>query len=487
MQEVRSSHTLTRRRFIAKGAALTLLTSAGISILAACGGAAPSTPAAPTTAPAAVVPTTAPAVAPTAAAAAPAAKPAGGKAVEVRAHMVKKQDVSDWIDTGIKQDIDGFKAKNPDISIKLETIPGWTAEYIPKILSMNSAGQLGDAVWYPPRHRSHIAWGVSYNVVRDLTPIAQAAKFDKNQFFAGALEANSSQGKWYWMSYISEPIVPVMAYNKTKIKAMNLDEPSDDWTFDDLAAWAKGATKDGVFGYYTADSGDEPFSGGPYLRQWGVEPVDKDGKKATFMDTKDAFTSALKFRYDLQNTWKVSPSPSSGTIDVNGLYGGQKVLAVNIWPFRIQIYPATFKDFEHGFVLTPTVKKGDKRRSMLNEHVFGLTTASKNPEATFTFLSWICGKEMNVQALVQGQKGPIAREDVWADDRIYQAQPTYKKLRPLMESIEADYVVGNYRGEEFDQAYAQAYDAMDLGKVQPDATAAEIQKLTQAVLDKAPA
>ena len=479
---------LTNRREFLRLSAL----GAGAAIVAACAPAAPPTPtpapaAKPTEAPkpAAAAPTTAPASAakPTTAPAA-AVKPAG-QAIEIRAHMVKKSDVSDWIDKGLQQNIDNWKDRN--ITVKLETIPGWTAEYIPKILSMVSANQLGDAVWYPPRHRSHIAWGTQYNVVRDLNPLAQGANYDMKQFFSGANEANSYQGKQYWMSYISEPIVPVIAYNKTKIKAMGLTELNDEMTFDELAAWAKTATKDNTFGYFRADSGNAFFGSGPYFRQWGVEATDKEGKKVIMLDTKDQFVSALKFRYDLMNTWKVSPSPAGGTINTPELFGGQKVLAVDIWPFRIQVYPATFKDFEIDFALTPVVKKGDKRRSMLNEHVFGITVASKQPEAAFTFLTWIGGKEMNVQGLIQGDKGPIARADVWADDRVYQKIPTYKKLKPIMENIEPDFVVANFRGEEFDNAFAQAYDAMELGKTQPEQTATDIQKLCQAVLDKEPA
>ena len=471
---------------------LSVLGAAG-AVLAAC---APAAPVAPTSAPAAAKPTEAPKAAaeptkPAAAAApaptsAPAAQPkAAAAAVTIRVHMVKKSDVSDWIEKGLAQNIDNWKDKN--ITVTLETIPGWTPEYIPKILSMVSASQIGDALWYPPRHRSHIAWGTQYNVVRDLNPIAQAQKYDMKQFFPGALENSTFEGKTYWMTYISEPVVPVIAYNKTKVKAFGLPTPTDEMTFDDLAAWAKQGTKDNTFGYYRGDAGNTAFGGGPYFRQWGVEPVDKAGKKATFMDTKDAFIAALKFRYDLMNTLKVSPTPAGGTINAAELFGGQKVLAADIWPFRIQVYPATFKDFEIGFFLTPTVKKGDKRRTMLNEHVFGITQATKQPEAAFTFLTWICGKEMNVQALIQGDKGPIARVDVWEDQRLYDKIPDYKKLKPLMESIESDYVVGNFRGEEFDSAFAQAYDAMELGKSQPDAAAAEIQKLCQAVLDKQPA
>jgi multiple sugar transport system substrate-binding protein len=414
--------------------------------------------------------------------------PAGSaERVTVRAHMVQKQDVSDWIQTGLDQDIDGFVSSNPDIDVQLETIPGWTAEYTPKILSFAAAGTLGDAVWFPPRHRSHIAWGASYDIVTDLVPLAESAGYDlRANFYGGAVDANSHEGKTYWLSFISEPIVPVIAYNKTKIEEMGVGEPTDDWTFDELTDWAVNATTDDTFGYYRADRGGA-FAGGPYLRQWGVEPTSEDGTRATFLDNEEGFVAALQHDYDLINTLKVSPSPAAGAVNTPELFGEQKVLAVNIWPFRIQIYPATFTDFEIDFVLTPKVNKDDPRRTMLNEHVFGITTASQDTDAAFKFLTWIAGKEMNVQALIQGQKGPIARPDVWADDRIYADVPTYRKLEPLMANIEADYLVANFRGEEFDQAYAQVSDLVDLGEMQPAEAAPEIQRLCQEVLDKEPA
>ena len=95
------------------------------------------------------------------------------------------------------------------------------------------------------------------------------------------------------MSYISEPIVPIIAYNKTKVEEMGVAEPSDDWTFAELAAWAQEATTEDTFAYYLADRSGLAFSGGPFLRQWGVEPTNEDGTKATFADTADAFQAAL--------------------------------------------------------------------------------------------------------------------------------------------------------------------------------------------------
>ncbi len=493
------------RRSALKGTFIGGLSLVALPLLAACGGGAPASPTsapaaaaaptkaaatAPTTAPAAA-PTTAPAAAPTATAAtqaAPAANAASsGQKVTIRAHMVKKSDVSDWIATGLKENIDGIHDKHPNLDIQLETVPGWTDTYIPKILSMVAAGQIGDSVWYPPRHRSAIAWGVLYNVVRDLNPLAKAANYDMHQFFQGALDASTWEGKTYWMNYIGEPVCPLIAYNKTKIQAMGVQEPQDTWTFDDLTAWAKSLTKNGVFGYYRADAGADSFGSAPFYRQWGVDFTDETGKKSLLLDHKDQFVAALQYIYDLENTWKVSPSPSSGNIDVTALLGSQKLLSGDIWPFRIQGYPTAFKNFEWGFVLTPVVKAGDKRRSMLNEHVFGITQASKYQDDAFTFLTWICGKEMNVQGIVQGAKGSIARSDFWADDRIYKNYPAYKKLQAVMENIEPDYFVGNFRGEEYDAAFGQETDLLQLAKAQPEAAANKIQQLVQAVLDKAPA
>src|SRR5262249_12558141 len=159
-------------------------------------------------------------------------------------------------------------------------------------------------------------------------------------------------------------------------------------------------------------------------------------------------------------------------------FGGQKLLAYDVWPFFIEILPDTYQGkFDVDFVLTPTVKKGDKRRSGLNEHVFGVTTASKAPDDAFKVVSWFGSKELNVQGVLQGQKGPIARTDFWADPRVGAKYPTYNKLKTIMDSIEPDFLVGNWRGEEFDDAYTQVFDALELNNTTPDAAATQIQQL----------
>ena len=407
--------------------------------------------------------------------------------VDLRVHLVKKSDVSDWIQTGLDQDIDGWKAKHPKINVILETVAGFTAEFNPQIISYAASGTLGDVVWNAPRHRSHIAWGTKYKIVRELNSLASGAKYDMGPIYKGAIDNSSWEGKLYWWIYISEPVVPIVAVNKGKVEQLGQKVPADDWTFADLTEWAKRTTTQDAWGYFRADQGNAPFAMAPFLRQWGVEPVNKDGTKATFTSAQDAFIQALTYRYNLSNTLKVSPNPKDGSIDAPTLFGNGKILAMDCWPFRIQGLPDTYKDLNIDFVLTPTVKKGDKRRSMLNEHVFGVTTTSKNPGPAFEFLTWIGGKEMNVQGLVQAAKGPIARADVWADTRIVDRWPAYKKLRPVMEAIEPDYLVANWRGIDFDSAFSGVMGNVEKGDSPPATAAAEIQRLCQELLDKEPA
>ncbi|HEV2126743.1 MAG TPA: hypothetical protein VGW38_28630, partial [Chloroflexota bacterium] len=77
-------------------------------------------------------------------------KPSTRKA-DLRVHLVEKYDVSEWIEKALEQDIDGFKAKNPNINVTLEKHGNWTATYFPQLIAQAASGQMGDLVWYPPR------------------------------------------------------------------------------------------------------------------------------------------------------------------------------------------------------------------------------------------------------------------------------------------------------------------------------------------------
>ncbi len=462
---VRPQGALIARRRHATSRRTALMLAGGAAVLSACE--APGSPSAP------------------AASGQTGAKPAGTSGTEIRIQTVTQPDMGGWIEEALKQDIDGRKAKQPNVNVKVETFGAWTDKYLPEMEKVWASGTPGDLVWYPPRHRSHLIWGSRRNLVRDLTSDLRGQKFDLGQFYKASIDQNSESGKVFFLPYVSEPVCPIIAVNKGAVQSAGLTMPTDDWTFDDLAEWGQKAAGRGLFGYFRADSGNDAFTSSPFLRQWGVEPVDPTGRKATFLDTRDAFVQALTFRANLVGNWKVSP-PASPPPDYINLFGQQqKLLAMDGWPVRIGWLPKQFKSIDVEFVLTPTVRKGDKRRSLLNEHVFGVTKASKSPDEALAVLTWLAGKEMAVQGVVQGFKGPNARPDAWSDPRILDRAPIYKRLRTLMEGIEADYLVANFRGEEFDSA--TNWGPVERGEVAPAAMVDQIQKAAQTVLDRQPA
>ncbi len=78
------------------------------------------------------------------------------------------------------------RPSNPNIDLQLELVPGFTAEFIPKILALAAGGQTRrrDLVRASPPLPDRL--GVRYNVVRDLIPLAQAANYDlKKEFYPG--------------------------------------------------------------------------------------------------------------------------------------------------------------------------------------------------------------------------------------------------------------------------------------------------------------
>ena len=49
--------------------------------------------------------------------------------------------------------------------------------------------------------------------------------------------------------------MPVIAYNRDKVAQAGLPTPTDEMTFEDLAAWAQKGTSGDVFGYFRGHSG----------------------------------------------------------------------------------------------------------------------------------------------------------------------------------------------------------------------------------------
>ncbi|MBM3189915.1 MAG: extracellular solute-binding protein, partial [Chloroflexi bacterium] len=157
--------------------------------------------------------------------------------VKLLIHTIIHDQWYGWMNEAWERNVGGWRSDHPEITLEFEPVPGWTADYFPKIFTHVAAGTLGDVVWHPPRHRNNISWGIEYNIVRDLMPMVEATNYDLTQFYPGVVEAASWEGAFYWMPLTSEPSCPVIAYNRDMVAERNLPEPQNDWDYMELTEW----------------------------------------------------------------------------------------------------------------------------------------------------------------------------------------------------------------------------------------------------------
>jgi ABC-type glycerol-3-phosphate transport system substrate-binding protein len=323
-------------------------------------------------------------------------------------------------------------------------------------------------------------------MVRDLNEFADAEDYDWTQFFEGALLANRWQGKQWWMSYISEPVQPVLAINESLAEERGVGMPSTDWNWDEFVSeWASkvyleegGRAK--YFGYRRG-CGDS-FGCGNVIRSFGAELTDDEGKKCLYGET-DGLEKFLTFRQDVIHKNKVSPSPAAGAYNANEEFLAGRLGALGIWPWFIQIWPEQIGDkFKVGFVEKPKGPTGE-RRTMLNEHTLGVFYKSQNPWGAWELVKWACGEDMCVRRVLDGMGGPNAQKASWNADEIVKRHPTYKLIGEIMDKVEPDWRVANFRGEEVLTPLTQYYAGIEADEISPQEAVQKIVDETQIALD----
>src|SRR5262245_10912888 len=144
---------------------------------------------------------------------------------------------------------EGFGAKtvdpqymkaNPNIKIERQLIPGWIAEYYPKLQAMYAAGEAFDAAQLP--HAAVLYSMYSKGIFKELTPFMEKDKFNMDQYFKPCIEgAKFPTGAIFMVPLLIDNGLSILMYNKDVLKAASIEEPKKgaDWTWDEYALWAK--------------------------------------------------------------------------------------------------------------------------------------------------------------------------------------------------------------------------------------------------------
>jgi ABC-type glycerol-3-phosphate transport system substrate-binding protein len=147
----------------------------------------------------------------------------------------------DWYDDFIAK----FEAEHPDIHVEREWFP--RADMHAKYLALAATGQLGDTVRInvaPLVTELHIK-----GILHDLDSLWQSDQEwmskDQKQFWPGNIKTYTMEGKVWGLPEVGHPGALQYYVNTTMVQKLGLKMPTADgsWSYDDMAALAKGLTQ----------------------------------------------------------------------------------------------------------------------------------------------------------------------------------------------------------------------------------------------------
>lgn len=418
----------TINRSLSRSAFLRLASLGGVSIvLAACGQAAAP---APTTAPAAPAtqPTTAPSVAaaqPTATAAqaaAPAATaPASGQQVEIKvAHAWEAA----FLPTQQAFD-DNFTKQHPDIKVTI--INNTWAQHNQVVPTWASSHTLPDLIYV---HGSRIQPWAALGMMLPLDPYIQAhADFNLADFFKIALELYNRKGKYYALPYDNGPII--LAYNVDLFQKAGVKPPDANTTMDDLRAMAKQLTKTGeqwgIDRLLTGSNEGLIARIGP----WGGQVMDTDETKL-LLNTDEAAT-ALQWWGDILQKDKSAPSPAESQAVQGGPWLAGKVA---IYPSATWDTPTFHANAKFNWDVAPWPKGQKGQKTGAFGSGYGITTDSKHPDQSWTYLSSYLSKDGMEFMWGKSGRGSPARQSAYPS---YLDSPIAPKNAKAFEDAQNNY------------------------------------------------
>jgi multiple sugar transport system substrate-binding protein len=368
-----------------------------------------------------------------------------------------------------------FSQKYPNVKVDIEEYP--SSDYWTKMLALLASDQLGD-LCYGWNSQGYLASWAYKGLARSLDDLVKTDKFDLNQFYAGAIEADKWEGKLWALPTVGHPGEVTLFYNMNLLDAAGVKYPDLNWKLDDIVEAARRLVKPDVWGY---GWGRNYFQIVTRLRAFGGDILSPDGKKAT-VNTPES-KAAIQWEYDLIGRHRAAPSPAdqpgAGQMFMDGTLAmyASNVATVTTWRKPIG------DRFRWDATLYPPGPSG-KRGTGLHTNTMHLTKPTKHPREAWELLKYLTSHEVGVQKVLMESGSPGGRPDVWNDQRLWSFQPFYKVGAALMAEARPSYVAYNLRTPEVTAALEQTLQDVWLSKVSPPTGADQTAQAMQVILDQ---
>lgn len=337
--------------------------------------------------------------------------------------------------------VDQFNESQDKIEVVLE---GWGSDFDTKMTASMGAGDAPDVMYmwdYPTYAES-------------LEPLDERIEAEgedyKNNFFEALWPYNSKDDQIYGVPV--SVVTSCMYYNKDIFDQAGVEYPTDDWTWDDVAAASKEIQSkvENVNGF-TFEMGTLPYTFEMYLWSNGAAFVDEDGTMDGNINSKAAIETFQMFQ-DMEKDGVAYASEESGQSE---MLGGKTAMYVDgTWP--IKQFDA--EGLNYGIVQIPKFEGTEHSISVINTSGIAISKDSEHKDEAWEFLKFWTGEEMNkyrINTELPALKSVVDSEGLREDGKY---APFYTALDNCAGYVPASFIADGWT--EIDSDVALAFESI---------------------------
>lgn len=294
-----------------------------------------------------------------------------------------------------------FEEKHPGVKVQVE---GNGDGFDQKLIAAFGAGNPPDVMymWNFPQYYTSLM-PLDDLIARD------AAELKPDDFPQGLMNTTRVEGKTYGMP--AGFTTQVVFYNKDMFKAAGIEEPKDNWTWDDLRAIAaKFRNKENkVFGI-AVDAKPDPYDFEQFLWSNGTKYISDDGKAIDGYMNSDASAEVLDMFADMLKKEEAVALNLGGDTSGSNLFNGGKIAMLQsaMWS-KTSIDAAGIN-----YGVAPLPRFGDKpAKSAIGTSAISIAKDTKHADLAWEFVKFYSSPEavamrvndLPVRTSVAEQKG----------------------------------------------------------------------------------
>ena len=368
-----------------------------------------------------------------------------------------------------------YAEQHPEVDVEVEIII--YGEAFTKAMTGAATGTLPDVFYVPVRWGPYAAFKGAFLWLDDLVEVQDPGMDD---WFDAVLPNTKWEDKMYALPNELHPGRPTTVYyNRDLLAERGVDEPTDDWTWDEYAEMASKITDEERRIYGSAWFPTNVHDYIAMTRSWGGDLLSEDGRTCTFNTDPNSIATA-RFQVDMKTVYNAVPGRDEreGLQFFAGLYGFNPLAPNNIRG----ITEGVGDNFEWDVVMAPVGTPG-LRGGYMFINSFCLSATTQHPDEAYDLAVYMTSYDVMKRALLEEGHNPH-RESLW---RLPEAHPIWPRAADWLTTTKAEMrwpAPWNLLFEEMQDTFVNNVLPLWYAEVPFEQGMQEIHDAVQAVLDQ---